>query len=254
MNDFAKLELELVASARGAIEPGPQDRARLREALGLKISAIGAAASTPSLGVSRPRPLRHVVNSHVVALSSVAGIVGALSFGAGYYVGHRASKVIVKTVTAAQPQPVAVNASPTSESSHALDSPSLTSSLDWGHNSTRLRVTPSAAPGPQSQENSLAEELDFLRRAEHTIRSGNYPVALGLLRELDERFPKGHLLEERTAARVMANCQLDDIERAHARGNAYLLAHPQSMYADRVRALCQIDSAQPVKDSPKTGD
>jgi hypothetical protein len=254
MNDFAKLELELVSNARGALEPGPADRARLREALAVKLAIAGAAASAVSTAVPSAHPLRHLVNSHLVAVSSVAAVVGTLAFCAGYLAAHRTSTIIVKTVTVAQPQPLANNASSASTPPQPLDPASLASSLDLGHSGTRPRVTPSAALSSEPREDTLTEELELLKRAEHTIRSGNSEVALGLLGQLDEKFPKGQLLEERTAARVMARCQLDDPERARARGNAYLLAHPQSVYADRVKTLCRLDSPEPAKDSPKSGD
>jgi hypothetical protein len=61
-------------------------------------------------------------------------------------------------------------------------------------------------------------------------------------------------MQERTAARVMANCQLDDTQHALARGRAYLSAHPRSVYAERVRSLCHLESAQGAKVSPVPGD
>ena len=252
MTDFARFQLELMARARDAIEPGSADRARLRESLASRLALTATAAAASS--VPGERSWRHLLNSHLTALSMVAAVVGITAFGAGYFAGHRVQTVIVKTVTTAgamQPSPL--------ESPLAIPSPphepaSLASSSDWGHSGTRPRTTATAAPSANAPSNSLADELELLRRAERTIRNGNTLVALGLLRDLDEKFPNGQLLEERTAARVMANCQLADADEARARGNAYLLAHPQSVYADRVRALCQLDSKKPAKDSPTGGD
>ncbi len=183
--------------------------------------------------------LRHLVNSHLIALSAVTAVTGAVAFGTGYFAGHRTRTVVTKTVTIAVPQSRSQlpGALLPANAEVRLDPASLASTSDWGHSGTRPRGTAKTAAGAGVGDNSLLEELDLLRRAERTIRAGNSLVALGLLRDLDERFPRGQLLEERTAARVMANCQLADVNAARAQGNAYLIAHPQSVYADRVR-LC----------------
>ncbi len=86
------------------------------------------------------------------------------------------------------------------------------------------------------------------------IRSNNPMVAIGLLSEMDHKYPKGQLLEERTAARAMANCQLVDEDSARLQGQAYLSAHGQSVYAARVRAICHLDSTDTAKESQGTGD
>lgn len=253
MTDFAKLELELMACARGAIEPVPQDRARLRKALAVRIATAGAAAGASSLAIDA-KPWRHLVNSHLVGLSSVAAFTGALAFGAGYIAGHHTRTVVVKTVTVVQAQPPAASVVPIPAPPEPLTPASLSSSLDLDHSGARPRAATIPAPSASARDHSLSDELELLRRAERTIRSGNSQVALGLLAELDENFPKGQLLQERTAARVMARCQLDTEDEARAHGSAYLLAHAQSVYADRVRTLCHLNSTQAAKDPPQPGD
>lgn len=253
MTEIAKLELELVARARNALAPEPEDRRRLREALAAKIAVSAAVVGTASVAAN-VRPLRQLLKAHRATLSTVLVMTGAVAFCAGYFTGHRTRTVVVKTVTVVQAPTPTSNAAPAPVSPETLTSASLTSSFDLGHSVARPRAAASAAPSALPPSDSLSDELELLRRAERTLRSGNSQVALGLLDELDARFPKGQLLEERTAARVMARCQLDTEEGARARGNAYLLAHSQSVYADRVRTLCHLDSSKSAKDSPKTGD
>jgi hypothetical protein len=255
MTDFAQLELELMARARRAIEPTADDRARLRNALAVKIAAAGAATvATQTLASIREKPWRHLINTHLVGLSSVAAITAAAAFGAGFYAGHRTRAVVVKTIAVVQPSASTAPSSLSAAPSQPLSVASLaSSSIDMGHSVARPRAESSPAPTALPSGTSIAEELELLKRAEHTLRQGNSHVALGLLEELDRRFPKGQLLEERTAARVMARCQLDDEERARARGNAYVLAHGQSVYSDRVRQMCHLQ-LQPTKDSPASGD
>lgn len=256
MNNFATIERELMTRARVAIEPTPADRARLREQLATKIALLSTTAALSSAPLVSTRPWRHLLNSHLVALSTVAAVTGALAFGAGYLTGHRGRTVVAKTITITVPESKSeLPSAPTPAAAETrLDPASLASASDWGHSGTRTRGAARTAPNANIPENPLAEELELLRRAERTIRAGNSLVALGLLRDLDQRFPKGQLLEERTAARVMANCQLADADAAQAQGKAYLSAHPQSVYADRVRTLCQLDSAKASKDLPASGD
>jgi hypothetical protein len=255
MTNFAERELELMARARAALEPEPEDRERLRHALAANILAAGAVAGTVSIANLRSlHPVRHLLHSHLAALGTLAAVVGTLAFAGGYCVGHRTRNMVVKTVTIVQPAPVVsgVNAAPAAP--EPLNLTSLAVPLDLGHSVARPRVAASVTPSPSIEVNSLSEELELLRRAERTIRTGNAQVALGLLEEMDEKFPRGQLLEERTAARVMARCQLEDEAGARARGNSYLISHSQSVYADRVRSLCHLDSKATAKESPKGGD
>jgi hypothetical protein len=256
MNDFAKLELELMTRARGALDPSPTDRARLREQLTAKIALLSTAAAVSFAPTANTQTWRHLLNSHLARLTTVAATAGVLAFGAGYFTGLRARPPMTKTVTlsAVTSIPEVPSIAPPASAQLRLDPASLASASEWGHSGTRTRVAAKTTASTSIPENPLVEELDVLRRAERMIRQGNSLVALGFLRDLDERYPKGQLLEERSAARVMANCQLADAESARSQGQAYLSAHARSVYADRVRSICQLDSAKSMKDSPASGD
>jgi hypothetical protein len=81
----------------------------------------------------------------------------------------------------------------------------------------------------------------LLARTERAIRSGEAPLALALLGELDQKFPVPALREEREAARVLAGCVLPGAvadDRARAPAERFIGAHPASVYADRVRESC----------------
>ena len=59
-----------------------------------------------------------------------------------------------------------------------------------------------------------------------------------LTRNMNERFPDGVLMEERAATRILSLCQLGRNEEATEQGHHFLLAHPRSVYAERVRHSC----------------
>jgi hypothetical protein len=86
-----------------------------------------------------------------------------------------------------------------------------------------------------------------LQRAERALRAGTPELALSFLDELDRRYPRTRFIEERSAARLMARCALAEPD---ARANAELFLHDRrsSVYSDRVRELCGLESEAPPSD------
>ncbi len=119
--------------------------------------------------------------------------------------------------------------------------------------SPRPSETPSNVSNEGAPEDELKRELLLLRRAERAVRSNNPDVALALLDELDREHPRAVLAEERTATRVMAACRAGG-DRTLENADAFLKAHPRSVYTERIRLLCARDpsekSAPGVTDAP----
>jgi hypothetical protein len=90
-------------------------------------------------------------------------------------------------------------------------------------------------------ESSLAIELAMLQRARRALNADNGRLALGLVQELDERFPRGVLLEERSATRILSLCMLGRTEEARGFGRRFQERYPGSVYAERVRGSCIAD-------------
>jgi len=99
-----------------------------------------------------------------------------------------------------------------------------------------------AARGARAEDDAYAAELALLTRAERAIRAHEAPLALTFLDELDRRFPNARFVEERSAARVLAECELS-APTARARAELFLRSSSSSVYSDRVRRSCQIDVA-----------
>jgi len=256
MSDITSLERTLLARAREVLEPTEADCGRIQQQLAARIasaSVVEASSASPAVPTS---PLRHLIDSHRVALSTAVISVGLVAFGAGYLLGQHNQKPVVTTIVHYLPAPnnEAAITPPAAPIDLPTNQPSLTSFPDRGRGGTGAKAAANTATSAKSNDGSLSEELDLLRRAERTIRAGNSMVALGLLNELDARFPKGQMLDERAAARVMANCQLADETAAMAMGQAYLGAHAQSVYAARVRSICHLDSEKSPTGSRGSGD
>jgi hypothetical protein len=79
----------------------------------------------------------------------------------------------------------------------------------------------------------------LLRRVEKSLRAKDAALALALLGELDERFPRTALGEERLAARVIAHCTVGD-GGARLRAESFLRDRPGSVYAERVQTACAV--------------
>jgi hypothetical protein len=91
----------------------------------------------------------------------------------------------------------------------------------------------------------------LLRQANAELAAGHPERALVLLDDHAHRFPRGGLVEEREAARVLALCAAGrhaEGRRAQAR---FLHAHASSPQAARVQAACSGPSSGIQRDFPQ---
>lgn len=252
MTNLDDLERTMLSQARAFIEPTAADEARIFErlALGLGGAATISAIVGPSHG-ALARLQRWLVAHRTVALS--CALLGA-GFGSGFVVGQHSQRaamsssaqlleirevenrgISIATPSVEVPHPDAVAGRASDESPAALGSAS------GSPVQRRALVTePDSKGSPQAASDPIGDELALLKRAERAIRVQNSLLALGMLRELDQRFPRGQLLAERAAARVMAECQQQPPDVARRTGNAYLRGANSSVYHERVRRLCGI--------------
>jgi hypothetical protein len=102
------------------------------------------------------------------------------------------------------------------------------------HHASRVRSTPVSEAVPET----LEEETQALRQALSSLRNGHADAVLPALDEQDARYAHGALGEERAAARVEALCALGRTGEANVLASRFLLKHPKSLQAARVRASC----------------
>lgn len=86
----------------------------------------------------------------------------------------------------------------------------------------------------------FAEELVLLQRAERAIRAGNGPLARSFIADLEARFPRTALRQERAAVLVLAACAALEPDAAGA-ARSFIARHPTSVYLDRIRDTCDLE-------------
>jgi hypothetical protein len=90
---------------------------------------------------------------------------------------------------------------------------------------------------------SLAAEAAVLREARAALGAGQPARALALLEERDRGFPRGRLGIEAEVLHIEALALSGDAAAARARAQAFIAAHPDTPYAQRVRV--HVDRSPP---------
>lgn len=272
MADVDELARSL-ALARAGLGSPEGARARVRARLEQSQPA-GDAAGSPS-GVL-PRAARG-------ALRARAWTVGwmGLSFVAGYWLRGASELVPPRTQQGEVPAAVAAQAEPGgvappvlhaaepalqpagAQHEVAAQGPARASAGKSNEARVESRPAPRAAArqGERAQgsstPDSLAQELALLQRVERAIRAQEGALALALLLEHERDYPASSLREERAAARVLAACVAKQgsvaTRRARVDAERYLAGRAHSVYADRIRTLCELESTASSKESRSPG-
>ncbi|HET7545698.1 MAG TPA: hypothetical protein VFK05_37780 [Polyangiaceae bacterium] len=244
-------EASILAQARRALAPTSADQERIWQRLVLE-PALSAGPKS-----SKPLPGRAWSWRVLGAVALAVALSGGLGYKLGFRAGIAQKNQLVVSTNAVLPVPPASAASasaPTtsepSTSTAAELPPPVTPKPSSAAAFAHPRSVPSAAPTALG----LDEEVRQLRRVERAIRESNPRFALVLLEELDQAIPKGQLLEERGAARIMASCQLG-AGSAVADARAFIEQHAASAYRTRVIELCGLtgerNSAAPGTHVPR---
>lgn len=190
--------------------------------------------------------------------SSLAKVVSALALlsaaGSGAYVMTHPQRaltpgVVVSRAGASAPSPSGASASAVAAAPAAFERPApglsaapLRGVADKvagnGPRSGSAAVAATAAPSGGVNAETLAEETRLLRDADHSLRAGNPARALRLLDEHSARFPRGVLAPERSAERLIARCQLGQLDTKAAQ--SYLSVHANSAFTARISDACKV--------------
>jgi hypothetical protein len=160
-----------------------------------------------------------------------AALIGTAAFGAGYLTGRaperdrpHSAPVVVHTTAESSSTAPAPRPPPQPAPEAIAPEPSAKRALE------------AAAPSA----NTLSEEARELQRVDRALRAGMPLLALGILRDLDVKFPQGVFTEERAAARFIARCQNGDAD-AREGAAGWLAKNRRSVYAARLQAACGIE-------------
>jgi hypothetical protein len=226
----------VLAHARTGLAPSD---AQL-EAIGARLAAL----SVPQLPLSEPALPAPRAAGHWAAFKATgsAGLaVAGLLVAGGFLAGLLAQRMPARAELPPEPAratpagaPLEVTPAPAAPSAAAPPAPAPSAAIKAGQAGA---PRPRAAP---SSRHDSAAELALLERIDRALRSSDAALARALLGELEARHPKTRFAEERSAARIMADCLAGDRGTPQA-ASRFLAAHPASVYASRLRALCQLD-------------
>ena len=252
MNDLGPNTRALLNQARHGDHEDDNDmlasRERVRGALGRKlgVAAIGIAATTASTaGAGTTASIG--VGLFGKALIGLAAL-GITAGGIAVSRNEAKPKPIVPTVVIAPPQLViappqlALPIVPSAPNPQPLPPPALEPAPAPAL-APALAPAPAPAPAPTpalapalAPAPSLSTELTALRNANDAIAAGRPSEALVIL---DTSPASPTLLEERTALRLLATCALGHAGAADS-ARAFLLSHPTSPLAARLRSTCSV--------------
>ena len=119
------------------------------------------------------------------------------------------------------------SAAPTAEGPSAPVVPAAASDSD---------LVTAASPAVQRVDRG-APELTLLDAARKATRSGDFAAALSVLREHEQRFPRGHLIEEREALKVKALFGLGRDDEAKQAAEVFRRHFPQSVFLPSVNRM-----------------
>jgi hypothetical protein len=198
---------------------------------------------------------------------TAALLVGA-SFVAGYWLGFQRSveprgPAVVVSEAAREPERSSTRGAEAVREASTLDerpvvqatAPPPAKPQPRAAPTRQARATPDRARlarGAAAPSDPVADELLLLSRAERAIRAGEPMLALSFLDELDARFPRSAMLEERAAAHLLAECALSN-PGARRRAELFLNDRAASVYTDRVRRSCGIAKPRATNPSLESG-
>jgi hypothetical protein len=258
---------ELLGFLRGVREfrePADADKQRVRSALRHRLprGAFGANSTRPEH--AKRTPARH-------KLARVAGLAGALLplsaaaklggakvlLGTLIVVGVGTGAALVVTPST-HPGSVWRHGSTTTPDRHSVRAPLATQVAPSPSSASSVKAEPerteSEAPGqggvskaqraptastlPASSAPTLRDEVALLRQAERARRGGDAATSLRLLAEMDRRFPRSSLTQERLTASVLSHCDLGQAEAAMRAAARLHRDFPATVHSQRLRSSC----------------
>jgi hypothetical protein len=255
-----------LALARQVFAPSAQHRERVLARL-----STGAAPGGPAPGAERPASsavTRRASRSLVTRWPAVAraGLLVGAGFALGYWFAEArqpqqpvalASAPVADT-TAAENLGASARPAPTTNPGKAGDSSMAPlepgAPVDPSATAREARSTRAAATQPRAHaarssrmqapeapgDERFGEELALLQRAERAIRMGNGALARSFIADLEARFPRTALRQERAAVLVLAACAAHEPDATSA-ARTFVARHPNSVYIDRIRDACALD-------------
>lgn len=242
----------IVEEARLAYGPSEEDRTRVAASLSVQLTATAAASAGITGTATAAAPATLLAGKAAVGLAVLIAIGGA---AAGFWWSRSerrppAASAVRPASPAESPTRIAEPSVPAPLSPAGERGTQPPARLNRSRSAPAVRAPAVKPPMPEPGPN-VAGEIALLDEAQRALISGNPERALQLLDQHARAFPRGTLIEERTAARVIALCALGRATAARAESAAYLRRFPSSPLAERVRAACGTGLAPTPPDGQK---
>jgi|RhiMethySRZTD1v2_1073278.scaffolds.fasta_scaffold01565_13 hypothetical protein len=269
MNDVDRELSHLFDSAREVTEPTLEDRSRIRAALAAKLASgvlLGSASAGAAAGAAHSARVGLLKVLKIALLTPIGSglIVGALiGGGTGVVATAMTETTTVPVDTAVTPPKIGTEMPRSPQASQDVtkvgpsrESPAIASPVPTSRSSSRgVPETPASAstPHPVSAQSAIAafpgsrqdggaldlrSELAVVSRMHAAWQRGDWAGVQTAIRNHEQQFPRGTLVEEREAVKVMLACRSADPARALELGSAFASRHPGSTHAARVGEVC----------------
>ena len=237
MTELERLEREMLNSLRSDLKPTAADRSRVGELLAHRLGLPALHSVPQQFGEASSSGVSSANASSLHSLSALKlGLLGSLLVGVGALV-----VVAVGPESATQPPLNVVTAPRVSEVARPLPAraePVLSETKQVTDTSQAEQVIKVVRKQKAVSNSDLDAELRMLRDAHRANAQHQPQAALRIVQQIAARFPKGSLVEERQAVRVIALCQSGS-GSAEQEARAFLARHPASVYGGRVKAACK---------------
>lgn len=230
----------LLEATKDAHEPSPEDEARVLAALSVQLGAlgVGAAAGVQASGQASAVKLGLGALRAKLFAKVAAGALFLAAIGGGalwLWPSEPVASVVIPP--APLPSPAAVSAPPPAA---VASPPPATPSPALKPAAAPLSPSPSSRPvrGPAPAEDPLAAELSLLESAKQALRDHQPARALAFTTQHQRRFAQGALLEEATAVRIQALCEVGRNQESAALRAQFVSQWPRSTLSP---PLCPLD-------------
>ncbi len=253
MDELSPNARALLSAASGSDDPTPEDRARVRHGVLLRVGAVGIGTAAFASRAAQAKGLLGAFGSKVgaallVVLGGTAATYVALRPKAEPTVIAAPAARAARPVTRELPKPVqapeppqdtlSIEELPALEQSRPQKRVALRAQAPTETEAKEAPVAPvQRSPGPDSFD----QERQLLQSADTALRDGMTGQAVSLLAEHAARFPQGMLSGEREGLRLVARCQSGGSQSAKQAAEAFVARAPKSPISRRVRAACGLE-------------
>jgi hypothetical protein len=243
MDEMSPGARSLLQAADTFDDPSPEDAARVKRAVMMRVGAIGVTAAVVTAGSTQAKAasVMSIAAKLTAALAVTAGGVAAT----WSYVNHTPQQAAVSA-----PAPVKAAKPIAQAPAPVVEEPAIIAPEDVKLEEAPVvkgsRVARAARPEPEKVETKpeqtaadLEAEMKLIRGADAALRAGRASEALSLLAKHQAEHPRASLAHEREGLRAIAQCQVG-AGGATAVAERFIARSPRSPLAPRLKSACKL--------------